>query len=107
LVGVKSLGSEDRTTYFAVLKALGEDAAKRDDVDGAIENYKLFAEYERAGIETHRTLAELHHRKLDAWSALQAVERGLLYDPKDKDLLKRKDEYYYSIKPEEVKQYWE
>jgi tetratricopeptide (TPR) repeat protein len=107
LVGYKNLATEDRTTYFAVLKVLAEDAAKRGDFDAAIENYRLFSDYERAGVETHRILADLHERKGDAWSALQAVERGLCYDKTDADLLQRKDRCYYSVKPEELKTYWE
>lgn len=107
LVGPKNLGTEDRQTYFGVLKVLGEDAAKRDQIDEAIENYRLFCEYERAGIGTHRTLAELYERKGDAWSALQSTERGLLYDVTDADLLARKDRYYYSVTPEELRSRWE
>ena len=46
MVGPKQLAGEDRHVYFAVVKALGEDASKRDDIGAAIENYRLFSEYE-------------------------------------------------------------
>jgi len=105
-VGSKNLATEDRHTYFAVVKALGEDAAKRGDTAAAIENFRLFAEYERAGIQTYRTLAELYERQGDAWAALYATEQGLLYDAKDEDLVARKDRYYYSVTPQ-VLQEWQ
>jgi tetratricopeptide (TPR) repeat protein len=100
--GPKNFAPEDRHTYFAVIKALGEDAAKRGDTGAALENFRLFAEYERAGIQTHRTLAELYERQGDAWSALHATEQGLVYDATDQDLLARRDRYYYSVTPQEL-----
>src|SRR5262249_9591212 len=75
--------------------------------DNAIEDYRLYTEYERAGIETYRNLAELYERKKDAWAALHATEQGLVYDSTDKDLLERKDRYYYSVMPDELRQRWE
>jgi tetratricopeptide (TPR) repeat protein len=36
--------------------------------------------------------------------ALHCAEHALSYDAKDKDLLDRKDRYYYSIQPDEVRQ---
>jgi tetratricopeptide (TPR) repeat protein len=102
IVGHKNLGQEDRHVYFAIVKALGEDAAKRGDTAAAIENFRLFAEYERAGINTYRTLAELYERQGDAWSALYATQQGLLYDSRDEDLLTRKDRYAYSVTPQEL-----
>jgi hypothetical protein len=106
-VGIKELSSEDRQTYFAVLRALADDAAKRGAIDEAIENYKLFGEYDRAGIETQRTLADLYERKGEPWMALASTERGLLYDAKDQNMLERKDRYYYSVYPSELKTRWD
>jgi tetratricopeptide (TPR) repeat protein len=103
-VGPKELSAEDRNAYFAILKTLGDDASKRGDVDAALDCYRLFAEYERAGMQTYRTLADLYERKGDAWSALHATEQGLVYDSKDSDFLARKDRYYFSVAPEEVRQ---
>jgi tetratricopeptide (TPR) repeat protein len=100
--GQKSLSPEERHTYFAVIKALGEDAAKRGDTAAAIENLHLYCEYERAGIQTYRTLAELYERQVEPWKALYVTEQGLLYDANDEDLLARKDRYYYSVTPAEL-----
>jgi hypothetical protein len=101
-VGPANLTDEDRHTYFAVVKTLGEDAAKRGDNVAALECFKLFADYERAGINTYRTLAELYERAGQPWNALYAATTGLVYDSADQDLLDRKDRYYYSVTPEEL-----
>jgi hypothetical protein len=105
--GPDNLGAEDKQTYYAMLKALGEDAAKRGDNEAAIENFRLFASYERAGANIYRTLAELYERKGEVWNALYSVEHGLVHDKADKELLERKDRYYYSIQADEVKANWE
>jgi tetratricopeptide (TPR) repeat protein len=107
-VGAKNLSNEDRHTYFAVVKMLAEEATANGDDAAAIENYHLYTEYERSGKETYRQLAELYQRRHDAWSALRCTEQGLkIYDSTDKDLLARKDSYYYSVTPEELQQRWE
>ena len=102
-VGPKNLGEEDRQAYFSALKLLAEDARGRGNFDAAIEYYQLFAESERSGLETLRLLAELHERKGDVFSALWVTEQALLYDPKDRDLLARKDRYYYSVAPDALR----
>jgi predicted Zn-dependent protease len=103
-VGPKSFSADDRKIYFAVIKALGEDAALRGDTAVAIENFRLFAEFERAGINTYRTLADLYERQGDVWSALHATEQGLVYDSADKDFMARKDRYYFSVTPEQLQE---
>jgi tetratricopeptide (TPR) repeat protein len=102
-VGPKNLAENDRLEYFATVKLLGEDALARGDVEAAIENYHLYTEFERSGLETLRILADLYERKGDALSALRANDQALVYDAKDKDLLARKDRYYYSVMPDELK----
>jgi tetratricopeptide (TPR) repeat protein len=101
-VGQKNLADAERQAYFTTLKLLGEDALARGDVDAAIENYHLYSESERSGIETLRTLATLHEKKGDALSALRVNDQALVYNPKDRDLLERKDRYYYSVMPEQL-----
>ncbi len=103
-VGQKDLADAERQAYFATVKLLGEDALARDDLDAAIENYHLYAESERSGLETLRTLATLHEKKGDALSAMRVTDQALVaYNAKDKDLLERKDRYYYSVMPEQVR----
>jgi tetratricopeptide (TPR) repeat protein len=101
-VGPKNLAEAERHAYFATLKLLGENAMARGDQDAAIENFHLYSEFERSGIETLRTLAELYERKGDPLSALRATDQALVYNAKDKDLLERKDRYYYSVMPEHL-----
>jgi tetratricopeptide (TPR) repeat protein len=99
-VGVKDLGNEERQTYFATVKMLGDAAMTHGRTDLAIENYQLYCESERSGVETLRTLAKLYEQKEDVLAALRATEKALLYNPKDRDLLERKDRYYVSVMPE-------
>jgi hypothetical protein len=106
-VGPKNLSAEDRQLYFAVVKLLADDAVSRGDLDAAIEDYLLYREYERSGKETYRTLAGLYEQKKDVWAALHATEQGLVYDGSDRDLLERKDRYYYSVTPDELRERWE
>jgi tetratricopeptide (TPR) repeat protein len=102
-VGARSLADAERQAYFAALKVLADDAMTRGDLDAAVENLHLFTEYERSGIETLRTLAEMHERRGDPLGALRATDQALLYNARDKDLLERKDRYYYSVMPDDLK----
>ena len=101
--GPANLPDEDRAAYFSTLKLLGETARSRGNLDAAIENYRLYLEAESSGIETRRILAQLNEDKGAVLPALWFTEQGLLYDGKDKDLLERKDRYYYSVRPAELK----
>jgi tetratricopeptide (TPR) repeat protein len=102
-IGPKNLADEERQAYFSTVKLLGESALAHGDIDAAIENFVLYSESERSGIETLRTLADLYEKKGDALSALRANDLALVYTAKDKDLLERKDRYYYSVMPEELR----
>jgi len=102
-VGPQNLTEESRKVYFDIVKLLAEEARSRDDLDAAIENYQLFAESDRSGLETLRILAELYEKKGQVSSALFTVEKALLYSPKDADLLEKKDSYYYSVTPDELR----
>ncbi len=56
------------------------------------------------GLETLRTLAGLHEKKGDALSAMRVTDQALAaYNAKDKDLLQRKERYYYSVMPEQIR----
>src|SRR5258708_24763936 len=75
----------------------------RGDLDAGIENYRLYSESERSGIETLRTLAELYERRGDPLAAARVTDQALQYNSKDKDLLERKDRYYYSVMPDDLR----
>jgi tetratricopeptide (TPR) repeat protein len=100
--GVKSLPETEQNTYFATCKFLGETALYHGNVEDAIENFHLYAENERSGIETLRTLADLYEKKGDALNALRINDHALIFNPRDRDLLERKDRYYYSVTPEQL-----
>jgi tetratricopeptide (TPR) repeat protein len=102
-VGPKNLPDEERQAYFSAVKLLADSALAHDRIDLAIENYQLYTEFERSGLETLRTLAELYERRGDPLSALRVTEQALLYNAKDKDLLERKDRYYYSVLPDDLR----
>jgi tetratricopeptide (TPR) repeat protein len=102
-VGGKNLPDEERQAYFNTVKLLAEHALGRGDTDAAIENLRLYTESERSGVETLRTLADLYERKGDPLAALRATEMALAYNGRDKDLLARKDRYYYSVLPPDLR----
>src|SRR5262249_38505780 len=101
-IGQKNLPDAERQTYFATVKYLGELALHKGETEAAIENFTLYAESERAGLETLRTRAELHERKGDPLVAAHVTQRALVYNETDRDLLERKDRYYFSIMPEQA-----
>ena len=101
-IGVENLLPADRETLFASVKKIGELALKQGQTDAALEAFKFYSLYENAGIETYRVLAELFEKKVDIWQALRCCEHALTYNAADKDLVARKDRYYYSITPAEL-----
>jgi len=102
-VGPKNLDETQRQAYFATVKFLAEEALQRGDVEAAIENFRLYSESERSGIETLRTLASLYEQKGDVLAAARVTDQALQYNAQDADLLDRKDRYYYSIDPNDLK----
>lgn len=100
-VGFKNLDADASKKYFATVKYLGEVALSKDDVEGAIENFKLYVESPNSGQETLRTLAELHERKGDPVSALRYTEQAVIYG-KDADLEEKRKRYYISIEPDDL-----
>jgi DNA-binding transcriptional MerR regulator len=106
-VGVQNLSESDRREYFATLKRLGEQAMATGDIAEAIENLTLYSECNDSGVDTLRQLAELHEQRGDALSALLWNERAMMYDGKNRTLLERKDRYYYSVTPEQIRDHLE
>jgi len=107
-----NLSAEDKEALFAAVKQLGEHAMSQGNTDEALACFKFYSEYERAGLETYRTLADLFEKKGKEssdhgedpiWLALHCTLHALTYDAKDKDLVERRDRYYYSISAPELK----
>ena len=103
VAGPANLTPEDRQLYFATVKMLGDAARERGDVDAAIEDYRLYSEYDRSGLETLRMLAELYEQKGDPLAALHFTELALVFNSKDRDLQERRDRYYYSVMPDDLR----
>ena len=100
-IGVEKLQPDQREIFYAAVKRLADDAAKRGDTDEAIYNYTLYTRFERSGKESYRSLAEQYEHKRDILNALKMTETALRYGT-DADLQERKDRYYYSFSPEDL-----
>ena len=101
-VGAKHLAEAERQAYFGALKWLARDSQERGDLDAAVAALHLYAEAPGSGVETLRTLADLYERKGDPLGAARVTDQALVYNAKDKDLLARKERYYYSVLPEQL-----
>ncbi len=114
-IGVQNLQGADRDALFVVVKKIGDQAIKENHIDVALDAFKFYSVNESAGIETYRTLADLFERrpggvqekKDDIWQALHCTEHALTYNAEDKDLKERKDRYYYSTAPDDLKARYE
>jgi tetratricopeptide (TPR) repeat protein len=102
-VGVENFAPADKEALFTNVKKVGELALKENQIDVALEAYKFLSLHESAGIETWRILASLFEKKNDVWLALHCTEHALTHNANDPDLVARKDRYYYSIMPDDLK----
>lgn len=100
--GPATLPADQKAIYFAVVKQLGEEAVAAKDWKEAIRNYTLLAQSETSGKETLRTLAQLYENDGQVMHALKLTEDALTRGA-DKDLTERKDRYYYSVDPDELR----
>ncbi|MSQ95368.1 MAG: hypothetical protein EXR98_12525 [Gemmataceae bacterium] len=101
-IGVTNLAAADKEALFATVRKVGEEALKQNQVDAALEAFKFYSQSDSAGIETYRMLADLFEKKHDIWQALHCCEHALTYNAEDRDLIARKDRYYYSITPDDL-----
>lgn len=99
-LGPQALPDAERHAYFAVVKRLAEDGVAREDLDAAATHYQLYTAYDRAGVETFRTLADLHERRGDPLAVVRAIEQAMIFAPKDADLRDRRDRGYFSLNPD-------
>ncbi len=102
-VGVQNFSPADKEALFTNVKKVGELAVKQEQIDVALEAYKFLSLHENAGIETWRILADLFEKKKDIWMALHCTEHALTHNAHDPDLIARKDRYYYSIMPDDLR----
>jgi tetratricopeptide (TPR) repeat protein len=102
-VGPANLPADQKAIYFATVKKLGEEAQVAKDWKEAIANYQALSTSESAGKETLRTLAQMYENDGQVFAALRTTEDALTRGS-DADLQARKDKYYFSVDPEELKQ---
>ncbi len=102
-IGPANLADREARAYFGTVKYLGDLALHRGDLTAALENYRLAAASPVADGESYRSLAEVYERQGEVMTALRANETALLYLPRDKDLLERKQRYYFSLPPQELR----
>jgi tetratricopeptide (TPR) repeat protein len=102
-VGPQNLPTDEATTFYLTIKRLADEAATRGDPQGAINLLRIIVDGDRAGVQTFRALAEMHERLVEPLPAMHYNDLALVYDSKDRDLLARKDKYYYSVTPEQLK----
>lgn len=107
-VGAANLDPAECKNLFSVVRKIGQQALKEERIDAALEAYKFYSTYgDGEKLETYRTLANLFEAKKDIWMALNCTEHALSYSGEDHDLLDRKDRYYYSIMPADLKEKFE
>jgi tetratricopeptide (TPR) repeat protein len=103
-IGPGKLPTEEATTFFLTIKRLADEAATHGDPRAAIGLLRIIVDGDRAGVQTFRGLAEMHERLAEALPAMHYNDLALVYAPKDRDLLARKDKYYYSVTPDQLQQ---
>jgi tetratricopeptide (TPR) repeat protein len=103
LVGPKALAADQRKVYFATLRTAAEEAEARGDYEEAIADLRLYLEGGTAELESYRKMADLYEKARDPLNALLMTETALTYSGKDRDLLDRKDRYYYSVEPDRLR----
>jgi len=101
-VGPANLPADQKAIYFAIVKKLGEEAAAAKEWKEAIYNYTLYSQSEGSGKETLRSLAQMYENDGQVLPALRVTEDALTRGT-DKDLTDRKDRYYYSVDPDELR----
>src|SRR5207247_8696491 len=70
---------------------------RRDGPEAGVETCQRRAESGRSALDALRLSAELYENKGQVFPALFTVEKALLYNSRDGDLLEKKDRYYYSV----------
>jgi tetratricopeptide (TPR) repeat protein len=101
-VGPANLSADQKSIYFAIVKKLGEEAAAAKEWKEAIYNYTVYSQSEGSGKETLRSLAQMYENDGQVLPAIRVTEDALTRGT-DKDLTERKDRYYYSVDPDELR----
>jgi tetratricopeptide (TPR) repeat protein len=103
--GPKNLPDDQRAVYYDALKKLADDAEARGEYEAAVGDLRLYLEGGKNELESFRKMADLYEKTGDPKNVLNALlmtETALVYSGKDRDLLARKDKYYYSVDPDRL-----
>ncbi len=100
--GIDKLPKDQRAIYFATVKVLAQEAAAIEDYKEAIYNQSLYTQFEDSGKQTLSKLAEYYEKDNQVMEALRVTEKAFVYGS-DKDLMAKKDKYYYSIDPDTLR----
>ena len=106
-LGVSALAPQACSDYFATVKELADTAYAAGDRAKALEDYQLYSEHAESGADTLRRIAELQEARGDVPAALIANARCLVYDARHPLHLQRRDQYYISLTPDELRARWE
>jgi tetratricopeptide (TPR) repeat protein len=110
-VGPRNLARDQWNSYLDALRELADLADQRGDYETAINELRQYQEDRGpAALETYRKLAELHGKlaqttgqNKEVLNALLMTANGLAYNRTDADLLKKRDSFYYSLEPEQLR----
>lgn len=98
-----NLAKDQKEIYLATLKKLADLAEAKGDFEGAITELRNYLEAGGSGeLNIYRRIADLYGKSGDAMNALLMVETALAYNSTDRDLLEKKDSYYYSVSEEKL-----
>ena len=78
-IGPQNLSEAQKTAYFETVRMLAERARAAGNVSAAIENFLLFSESPKSGLDTLRTLQQLYESQGDVLMAIRPVEAALVY----------------------------
>jgi tetratricopeptide (TPR) repeat protein len=110
-VGPRNLARDQWNAYLDALRKLADLADQRGDYETAINELRQYQEDRGpAALETYRKLAELHGKlaqttgeNKEVLNALLMTANGLAYSRTDADLLKKRDSFYYSLEPDQLR----
>lgn len=105
-VGPRNLADRQREVYFDAVRELGRSARSAGNASAAIDNYWLYADSPKSGVETLRILRELHDAQGDPIGAIRAVESALAFSldkAAREDWLAEKSRLYSHVTPADVR----
>lgn len=104
--GPANLSDPQRNAYFETVLFLARKAHERGQLAEAIDNYELYRDSPRSGLETLRTLRELYEATGDLASAIRPVESALAYSLSERERkywVAEKNRLYHDVPVDQVR----